>query len=39
VALATSQIGDFTDLASAANIDDHDSLILHGAYAGLEFVW
>jgi hypothetical protein len=39
VALAPSQIGSFADLASAADIDNHDSLVLHGAYAGLEFVW
>ncbi len=40
IALAPSQIPlDFTDLASAAYVDDHDSLILHGTYAGVEFTW
>jgi len=39
-AQAISQIPyDFTDLASAAAIQDHDTLILHGAYSGLEFTW
>ena len=37
---AISQISrDFTDLSSAAFIQDHDSLVLHGAYGGIEYTW
>ena len=40
IALSTSQIpSDFTDLASAADINNTDSLIMHGAYIGSEFAW
>jgi hypothetical protein len=40
VALATSQIpGDFADLDDVRDINNDESLILHGAYAGATFMW
>ena len=40
VATAQSQIPhDFSDLASVADIDNHDSFILHGLYVGCEYNW
>lgn len=40
VALATGQIPlRFDDLAAVDRIDSNDSLILHGAFAGLEYNW
>jgi hypothetical protein len=40
VALATSQIPrDFADIAGAQDINNDESLILHGGYAGATFTW